>query len=214
MEALIGKKLGMTRVFTENGNQLPVTVIEVSPNVVQQVKTVAKDGYSAVQLGYGQQKPQRVNRALTGHFSAAKKGLPRVAKEVRITAEEEAGHQVGDELTVGQIFQTGQKVDICGTTIGKGYAGVVKRHGMSGVQTVSHGTHEYFRHGGSIGCRKFPGRVFKNKRMAGQMGNVRVTQEGLEIVGIREEDNAILIKGSIPGAKNSTVILRHSRKCG
>ena len=214
MKALYGKKLGMTRVFVGNGEQVPVTVIEVEPNVVFQVKENDTDGYRAVQLGYGAQKPQRVTRPLTGHVAKAKKGTPKFLGEVRhdkVGLEDVETYEVGQEISVAEVFEEGKKVDVSGITIGKGFAGVMKRHGRRG-QPRTDGVHEFFRHGGSIGNRKFPGRVFKNKRMAGQMGGVNVVQEGLEVVAVRAEDNALLVKGSVPGAKNSMVLVRQSLK--
>ncbi len=215
MKAIYGKKVGMTRVFTEDGRSVPVTVVEVTPNVVQQVKTVETDGYAAIQVGFGTQKSQRVNRPLSRHLAKAKKGTARHLREIRL---DQPCHQtsgdnfaVGDEVSVAGMFEPGALVDVIGTSIGKGFGGVMKRHNMKGF-TRTHGTHEYFRHGGSIGCRKYPGRVFKNKRMPGHMGNVRVIQQGLEVVAVRADDNVLLIKGSVPGAKNGTVFVRSAVK--
>ena len=218
MKALFGQKLGMTRVFTEQGEQVPVTVLELGPNTVYQVKTDDTDGYSAIQIGFGQRKAQRVNKALTGHFSKAKKGFPEFSAEIRFdrgqkVAKEEKAYSVGDVLTVEGMFNVGDRVDVVGTSIGKGFAGVVKRHGMKGAQTWSHGSHEYFRHGGSIGCRKFPGRVFKNKRMGGHMGVDQTIQEGLEVIAIRPQENLLLVRGSVPGSKFGKVLVRSSVRC-
>lgn len=220
MKAIYGKKLGMTRVFTEDGDSVAVTVLEVGPNVVHQVKTVETDGYSAIQIGYGSKKPQRVNRPATGHFAKASKGSPEYAAEIRFDTigqvnvnPENKQFQVGDEITVAGMFNPGERVDVVGRSIGKGFAGVIKRHHMKGAQTMSHGTHEYFRHGGSIGCRKSPGRVFKNKRMPGHMGDERVMQQGIEVVAVRPDENLLLIKGSVPGPKNGKVLVRASVKC-
>ena len=219
MKALYGKKVGMTRIFTEDGESVAVTVLEVGPNVVHQVKTPEKDGYSAIQLGFGSRKAQRLNKAETGHFTLAQKGLPKFVGEVRFDkkgqetiAADKKDYVVGDVISVDDLFAVGQKIDVVGTSKGKGFAGVIKRHHMKGAQTQTHGTHEYFRHGGSIGCRKFPGRVFKNKRMAGHMGDVRVMQQGLEIVSVRSGENLVLVKVSVPGAKNSEVLVRSSIK--
>jgi large subunit ribosomal protein L3 len=215
MKAMYGKKLGMTRLFTENGESVPVTVLELSPNVVYQVKTQETDGYAAVQIGIGSQKPQRVNRAQTSHFAKAKKGMPQHVSEIRLDRqgrESDEQFQIGDEITMENRFEVGNKVDITGTSVGKGFAGVIKRHGMKGAQTMSHGTHESFRHAGSIGCRKFPGRVFKNKRMAGHMGAEQVTQPGLEVVDIRPDHNLLLVKGSVPGPKRGIVFVQSSVK--
>lgn len=212
--ALYGRKLGMTRIFTEQGESLPVTVIQLGPNVVHQVKTKERNGYAAVQVGFGAQKTQRVDRALMGHLSAAKKGAPKFLGEIRLGEKGLGGRtefSVGDEIPLEGMFQPGQRVDVMGVTIGRGFAGVIKRHGMGGFP-AGRGTHEYFRHGGSIGCRKFPGRVFKNKRMAGHMGCDRVTQLGLEVVAIRGDENLLLVRGSVPGAKNGIVFVRNGIK--
>ena len=209
--AIYGKKEGMTRVFDEKGQSVPVTVLSVTPNVVYQIKTPEREGYSALQVGLGEQKAQRVNKPLTNHFKKAKKGMPKETKEIRLSEGVEA-FNVGDELSLEGMFEAGDKVDIFGTTKGKGFAGVIKRHGMKGAQTMTHGTHESFRHAGSIGCSKFPGRVFKNKRMAGHMGTEKRIQEKLEVVAVRVEDNALLVKGSVPGAKGSTVLVRSALK--
>ncbi len=212
-KAIYGKKIGMTQVFTEDGRCVPVTALELPPNIVFQVKTKETDGYEAVQVGFGTQKPQRVSKAVTRHVAAAKKGTPRTLREIRLDkfflGSEFA---VGDEIALDGLFEPGNKVDVVGTSIGKGFAGVIKRHHMKGAQTMTHGTHEYFRHGGSIGCRKFPGRVWKNKRMPGHMGNERVLQAGIEVVSVRAKDNVLLVKGSVPGPKNGTILVQTSRK--
>jgi large subunit ribosomal protein L3 len=214
MNAIYGRKVGMTRIFDSNGESVPVTVIELPPNVVYQVKTSEKDGYMAVQVGFGSQKPQRVNKPLTKHFAAAKKGFPRFVAEIRTDKYLVGkGLAVGDELSVDGLFEVGSRVDVSGYSIGKGFAGVMKRHHMKGSQTMSHGTHEYFRHAGSIGCRKFPGRVFKNKQMPGHLGNEKVLQEGLQVVSVRPEERLLLVKGSIPGPKNGSVFVRNSLRC-
>ncbi len=210
-KGIFGKKVGMTRIFTEDGDFVPVTVLELGPNTVYQVKSKATDGYDALQVGYGKKKPQRVNRPQTGHFAVSQKGAPEFSGEIRIKNTEELP-SVGDEITLEGLFEAGDKVDVVGTSVGKGFAGVIKRHGMKGAATDSHGTHEYFRHGGSIGCRKFPGRVWKNKRMAGHMGDIRVMQQGLEVVTVKHEDNLLFVKGSVPGSKNGRIFVRTSIK--
>lgn len=216
---MYGKKVGMTRYYNAEGESVPVTVLEMVDNVVYQVKTPEKDGYSALQVGLDTQKAQRLNKPQTGHFAAAKKGAPKFVAEIRLDQDGQKQYgvdgvelNVGDVVSMDSIFEAGQKVDVSGTSVGKGFAGVIKRHGMKGAQTMTHGTHEYFRHGGSIGNRKFPGRVFKNKRMAGRMGGTTVLQEALEVVAVRQEDKAILIKGSIPGRKNTYVFVRKTLK--
>ncbi len=213
MKAMYGKKIGMTTVFTEKGLSVPVTAISIPPNVIYQVKGEEKEGYKSIQVGIGERKAQRVTKSETKHFSAAKKGIPVDAKEIRLDKFfTDAEFSVGDEIKLEDTFEKGAKVDVCGTSIGKGFAGVIKRHGMKGAQTMTHGTHEAFRKGGSIGCRKFPGRVFKNKRMAGHMGVDKITQIGLEVVEVIPEDNVLLVKGSIPGAKNGLVLVRNTVK--
>lgn len=217
MNAMYGKKIGMTRLFTENGECIPVTAIELPPNVVFQVKTVEKDGYAAVQVGpmseKTTQKPQRVSKPLTGHCAKAQKGFPKELKEIRLDRYF-AGKdfQIGDEILVEGLFEKGKKVDIVGTSLGKGFQGVMKRHNMKGAQTQTHGTHEYFRHVGSIGNRKFPGRVFKNKRMPGHMGNERVMVQGIEVVDVQADKNLVLVRGGIPGPLNGTVLVRNAIK--
>ena len=218
MKAIYGRKLGMTRVFTAEGKSVPVTVLELGPCVVQQVKTKARDQYDAVQLGFGSQKPQRVTKPQLRHFAKAEKGIPEFVGEIRLDKKngavgEDAAktYNAGDVLSVDGMFEVGSRVDVRGTSIGKGFAGVMKRHNMAGFQ-ASHGTHEYFRHGGSIGCRKYPGRVFKNKRMSGHMGNENVIQLGLEVVEIRANDNMIFVKGSVPGHKDSIVFVRQATR--
>jgi large subunit ribosomal protein L3 len=213
MNAMYGKKLGMTQIFSDDGSRVPVTAIELPPNVVFQVKTSAKEGYRAVQVGIGTQKPQRVNAPMKGHVAKAEKGMPKELKEIRQDSYySDKEFSVGDEITCEGLFEKGAKIDIVGTSIGKGFQGVIKRHGMKGAQTMTHGTHEYFRHAGSIGCRKFPGRVFKNKRMPGHMGVDRVMVQGIEVVGMIPEKNLSLVRGGIPGPKNSTVFVRTAIK--
>lgn len=201
-------------MFDEKGESVPVTVLEFPPNVVYQVKTQEKDGYTAVQVGFGSQKPQRVSRPLTRHFAPAKKGFPTNVGEIRLDRYLVGSEfSVGDEIILEGLFDVGSRVDVVGKSIGKGFAGVIKRHHMKGAQTMTHGTHEYFRHGGSIGNRKSPGRVFKNKRMPGHMGSARVIQEGLEVIAVRPEDRVLLVRGSVPGPKNGQVFVRSSLKC-
>ncbi len=214
MEAIYGKKVGMTRIFTETGEVVPVTVLELGPNVVHQVKTVESDGYSALQIGFGAQKSQRADRPSVGHLSKAKKGIPQFIGEIRLDyygGKEKKEFQVGDTLSLEDMFAIDSHVDVMGTTIGKGYAGVMKRHHMAGFP-AGHGTHEYFRHGGSIGNRKFPGRVFKNKRMSGHMGCEQQVQPNLRVVAVRKEENLLLVEGSVPGAKNGYVFVRKAVK--
>lgn len=210
-DGLVGKKLGMTQVFTEDGKAIPVTAIQVGPCYVLQVKTIENDGYSAVQLGFEPKKPQRVNRALTGHFSKAEKGAFYYVKEVRCDAEKLGWAELGKELNATDVFSQGLYVDVSGVSIGRGFAGVVKKFGVKG-QPATRGTHEVRRNIGSIGCRKFPGRVFKNKKMPGHMGNENVTIQNLEVVAVHSDKNVILVKGGVPGAKGSYVVVKKAKK--
>lgn len=203
---LMGKKIGMTQVFEKGGELVPVTVIQAGPCTVMQKRTLQGDGYEAVQLGFGEQKAQRLSKAAREH---RKKGGKMVAvlREFRADADRE----VGQDLKIADLFKVGDLVDVTGVTKGKGFQGVIKRHGFSGLP-ATHGTHEYFRHGGSIGNRTHPGRVFKNKRMAGQMGSLRVTAQNLAIIAVREDENLLLVRGAIPGARNGLVFVRPAVK--
>jgi large subunit ribosomal protein L3 len=214
MKQIFGKKLGCTRVFTATGDSVPVTVIECEPNVITQVKTTESDGYAAVQVGLTEQKAQRVSKAMIGHFRAAEKGAFKDLRELRFdTHGQKVGElpKVGEAISLEGMFEPGARVDVSGISVGKGFAGVMKRHGMKGFP-ATRGTHEYRRHAGSIGNRKFPGRVFKNKRMCGHMGVDQIMQLGLEVVQVRLDDNLLLVKGSIPGPKNSVVYVRSAIK--
>ncbi|MFZ0486893.1 MAG: 50S ribosomal protein L3 [Arenicellales bacterium] len=208
---LVGKKLGMTRVFTDAGTSVPVTVLAVEGNRVTQLRTEERDGYRAVQITTGTRRPSRVNKPMAGHFKKA--GVEPGAGLWEFRLEKEAASQ---ELAPGSalgvdLFEAGQKVDVQGTTIGKGYAGVVKRHGFHGGR-ASHGASLTHRAPGSTGQCQDPGRVFPGKKMAGQMGNVRRVQQGLEVVRVDPDRNLLLIKGSIPGPKGRTVTVRPSVK--
>jgi len=207
---LIGKKLGMTQVYTAAGELVGVTVIQAGPCTVVQAKSAATDGYAAVQIGFGSKKPQRATKAVREHCVKAGKGVFQVLREFRL---EEGAPAVatGDEITLEALFKQGDKIDVTGVTKGRGYTGVVKRHGFAGFP-ASHGTHEYFRHGGSIGNRSFPGRVFKNKRMAGHYGTDRVTTQNIEIIAVRPAENIVLVRGAVPGARNGIVLLRPAVK--
>ena len=207
---LIGRKRGMTRVFTEQGESVPVTVIEVSPNRVTQVKTVETDGYSALQVTIGSKRNSLVNKPQAGHYSKAGVEAGQGLWELRLVDEEGTDLEAGSELNVEQ-FETGQKVDVTGTSIGKGFAGAVKRHNFS-MQDATHGNSISHRAPGSIGQCQTPGRVFKGKKMAGHMGDARVTTQNLEVVKIDTERNLLLIKGAVPGAKNGQVTVRPSVK--
>ena len=209
MNGLIGRKVGMTQIFTEDGNLVPVTAIEAGPCVVVQKKDKAKDGYEALQLGFGPKKSQRVNKPNQGHMSKAGKGAFSVLNEFR--SEEVASFEVGQEIKLSDLFKAGDHVDVTGTSKGRGFAGVIKRWGFAGFPG-SHGTHEYFRHGGAIGNRSYPGRVFRGKKMPGQLGNEQVSVQNLEVVQIREDSNILLVKGAIPGAKKGILLIRRTVK--
>lgn len=206
---LVGEKLGMTRVFAEDGRSVPVTVVQVEPNRVTQVKDQDTDGYSAVQVTRGSRKASRVNRAMAGHYAKAGSAPGEGLWEFRAEGVEELP-EAGGALNV-DLFEAGQKVDVQGTTIGKGYAGVMKRWGFGGLR-ASHGVSISHRSGGSIGQCQEPGRVFKGKKMAGHMGNVTRTQQGLEVVRVDSERNLLLVKGAVPGPKGGTVVIRPSVK--
>ncbi len=208
---ILGRKLGMTQVFDENNKAVPVTVIEAGPCPVVQKKTVKTDQYNAIQLGFLDQKRQRVNKPKLGHFDKANVPAKRYLREIRMTDEEIQGYEVGQELKV-DLFETGDYVDIAGKTKGRGFTGVMKRWKFHGAATQTHGTHEYFRHGGSIGCSAWPSKVFKGRKMPGQKGNERVTIQNLQVIDVRPEQNVILVKGSIPGPPNSLVIIKKAKK--
>ena len=209
MTGLIGKKIGMTQVFSADGSVVPVTVIRTGPCIVVQKKETGRDGYSAVQIGFGNKKNQRVNKPEQGHMVKAGKGAFQVLREFRL--QDVGQYEVGQEIKVADIFKTGDRIDVSGTSKGRGFAGVIKRWSFSGFP-ASHGTHEYFRHGGAIGNRSYPGRVFKGKKMAGHWGNEKVSVQNLEVVGIRPEENMLLVKGAIPGAKRGILIIRRAVK--
>lgn len=208
-KGLLGTKLGMTQVWDENGKLVPVTVIEVAPNVVTQLRSVEKDGYNAVQIGYGQIDPRKVNKPLTAHFEAAGVTPRRHLTEVR-TADA-ADYSLGQELTVDGLFEAGQLVDVVGTSKGKGTAGVMKRHNFKGV-SASHGSHRNHRKPGSIGASSTPSRVFKGMRMAGRMGGERVTVLNLTVHSIDIEKGLMLVKGAVPGARGRIVYVRNAVK--
>jgi large subunit ribosomal protein L3 len=209
MTGLIGKKVGMTQFFNSDGNVIPVTVIETGPCVVVQKKETAKDGYNALQVGFGGKKSQRVNKPEQGHMAKAGKGAFQVLKEFRL--DDVSQYEVGQEIKIGDLFKEGDLVDVSGTSKGRGFTGVIKRWGFSGFP-ASHGTHEYFRHGGSIGNRSYPGRVFKGKSMAGHWGNEKISTQNLQIVAIRAEENLLLVKGAVPGSKRGVVVVRRAVK--
>jgi len=203
MPGIIGKKIGMTSLYTAEGIMIPCTLVQAGPCVVTQVKTVDKDGYSAVQLGYGERKEKHTSSALAGHFKAAQTTPKRKLAEFRT---EDSTYTLGQEINV-TVFEEGEFVDVVGTSKGKGFQGVVKRHGFSGVGGQTHGQHNRARHPGSIGACSTPSRVFKGMRMAGRTGNQRVKVQNLKVVRVLPEQNLIAVSGAIPGAKNSFVYL-------
>jgi large subunit ribosomal protein L3 len=207
---LVGRKAGMTRVFTDAGETVPCTVIEVLPNRVTQVKTQEKDGYRAVQVTYGTRRPQLYSKAITGHYAKANVAPGKSLVEFRLKDGEKSDLQTGAELKV-DLFKVGEKVDVTGTTMGKGYAGVMKRHGFGGLP-ATHGVSVSHRSPGSIGQRQTPGRVFKGRRMSGHMGVDRVTTENLRVVQIDSARNLLLIRGAVPGVEGGQVIVRPGLK--
>lgn len=204
MSGLIGKKIGMTSLFNADGQALACTVIQAGPCVVTQVKTKESDGYNAVQLGFGERKPKHTTKPLMGHFQKA--GTTPKQKLVEFKYFERPLER-GAELSVKDIFEEGEYVDVVGKTKGRGFQGVVKRHGFGGVGGQTHGQHNRQRHPGSIGACSFPSRVFKGLRMAGRMGGNRVTIQNLRVLKVIPEQNLLVVSGSIPGAKNSFVII-------
>ena len=207
---LIGRKRGMTRVFTEQGDSIPVTVVEVSPNRITQVKTVEADGYRALQVTLGEKRTSLLNKPQVGHFSKAEVEAGEGLWELRLNDDEGADLETGAELTVEQ-FEAGQMVDVTGTSKGKGFAGVVKRHNFA-MQDATHGNSLAHRAPGSIGQCQTPGRVFKGKKMAGHMGDVRCTTQNLEVVSVDTKRNVLLIKGAVPGAAGGQVSVRPAVK--
>ncbi len=205
---LLGTKLGMTQVWDANNRLVPVTVVEIAPNVVTQLRTPEKDGYSAIQLAYGQIDPRKVTKPLTGHFDVAGVTPRRHVTEIR--TDDAAEYTLGQELAV-DIFEAGKRVDVMGTSKGKGFAGVMKRHNFKGVSS-SHGSHRNHRKPGSIGASSTPSRVFKGMRMAGRMGGDRVTVLGLTVHSVDVEKGLLLVKGAVPGARGRLVFVRDSVK--
>jgi large subunit ribosomal protein L3 len=209
---LLGQKLGMTRIFADDGSSIPVTVVAVGGNRVVQVKTNEVDGYTAVQVAFGERRASRVNKAAKGHFAKAGVEAGNALGEFKISPEDVANIATGSALAA-DIFTAGQLVDVTGTTKGKGFSGVIKRHHFSSNR-ASHGNSRSHNTPGSIGQRQDPGRVFPGKKMAGHLGNVQVTAQNLEIVRVDVERGLLLVKGAIPGSTNGKVIVRHSVKAG
>ncbi|MDR1709184.1 MAG: 50S ribosomal protein L3 [Candidatus Accumulibacter sp.] len=209
---LVGRKVGMTRVFTEDGVSIPVTVLDVSNNRVAQIKTPESDGYTAVQVSFGKRRASRVNKALAGHLAKAGVEAGARLREFTVSPEDLSSLKAGDSIGVS-IFSVGQKVDVTGRTIGKGFAGGIKRHNF-GSQRASHGNSVSHQAPGSIGMNQDPGRVFPGKRMSGHLGDVKRTQQNLEVVRIDAERQLLLVKGAVPGSKGSDLLVRPAVKAG
>lgn len=207
---VVGRKCGMTRIFTEDGASIPVTVIEVDPNRITQVKTIETDGYRALQVTTGSRRASRVTKPLAGHFARANTEAGRGLWEFRLDENEGEDLAVGGEIKA-ELFSAGQKVDVTGTSVGKGFAGVIKRHNFS-MQDATHGNSLSHRAPGSIGQNQTPGRVFKGKKMSGHMGNSRCSIQNLEVARVDAERNLILIKGAVPGAAGGDVIIKPAVK--
>jgi large subunit ribosomal protein L3 len=205
---LIGRKLGMTQVYTAAGVLVPVTVIEAGPCTVTAMRNVERNGYTAAQLGFGAIAETKLRKPMQGQFKKAGTSAFRVLREFRLEAGDVPA--VGAAVSVADVFTPGERIQVTGVTKGRGTAGVIKRHRFSGFP-ASHGTHEYFRHGGSIGNRSFPGRVLKGKRMAGRYGADRVTTSHIEVVAVRADENLLLVRGAVPGARNGMVIVRRPK---
>ena len=207
---IVGRKAGMTRIFNDNGDSVPVTVISVDPNRVTQIKNVENDGYRALQITTGERRASRVTRAMAGHYAKAGTEAGRGLWEFRLADDEGAEIEVGSEIKV-DIFEAGQNVDVTGTSIGKGFAGVIKRYNFS-MQDATHGNSISHRAPGSIGQCQTPGRVFKGKKMSGHMGNVKRTAQNLEVVRVDTERSLLMVKGSVPGSKGGDVIIHPAVK--
>ena len=206
---LLGKKIGMTQVFADDGEAVPVTVIQTGPCHVIGTRTVERDGYSAIVLGFDEKPVRLASKPELGAMKDSGLKPQRFVRELRLPAEEVAKYKVGQVLGPKDVFTDNTPIDVEGTSKGKGYQGVIKRHHMSGM-TRAHGTHEYFRHGGSIGCRLTPQRVHKGKRMAGQMGHEKVSVQNLQLLRILSDDNVILVRGAVPGAANDYVVVTNA----
>jgi large subunit ribosomal protein L3 len=209
LNAILGQKLGMTQIFDDQARAIPVTVVKAGPVQVVQIKTMKRDGYDAVQISYGDPGNGQVNKPTAGHY--AKAGVAPGRHLVEIRVEDPTAYQVGQEINVTEVFETGTKADVSGVSKGKGFAGVVKRHNFSG-QGASHGNHKKHRAPGSIGACATPSRVFKGMRMAGRMGGEKVTTLNLEVVGVDAERGLLLLGGAVPGPKGSVVLVREAVK--
>ena len=209
---LLCRKIGMTRLYDESGGSVAVTVLEAGPNPVVQKKTPEKDGYSALQLGFLSRSPKNLTKAMKGHFEKSKVAPLRHLKESRVAAEDATKYEVGQDVRC-HLFEAGQIVDVIGTTKGRGTSGVVKRHNFS-VHTEGHGTHEFFRHGGSIGSNSDPGKVIKGLRMSGRYGNERVTTRNVRVMKVDAGRNLLFLRGSVPGHANAVVRVRVAPSAG
>ena len=203
---LLCRKLGMTQIFDDKGERIPVTVLLAGPNRVVQKKTIEKDGYTALQLGFGERRPKTATKGQIGHAEKAGVPTPRDLGECRVTPEEAEAIETGQEISVS-VFETGQRVDVTADSKGRGTAGVVKRHNFA-IKRRTHGTHEAFRHAGSIGAGAYPGKVIKGMRMPGRLGNARVTTRNLQVAQVDAENHLLLVRGSVPGHNNSLVRVR------
>jgi large subunit ribosomal protein L3 len=208
---LLGKKLGMTQIFTDQGDCIGVTVVQASPCVVVSKRTPERDGYAALQLGIGERPRRVVNKPELGHFGKGDVAPQRFVREIRCDAAELDKFEVGKPVDLKSVFKEGDYIDVVGTSKGKGFQGVMKRHRMPGFR-ATHGTHEFFRHGGSIGCRLTPGRVHRGKRMGGHMGDVRKTVQNLVVMKILDQEGLLLIRGAVPGGKNGFLVLSAAQK--
>ena len=209
---LVGRKVGMTRIFTDDGVSVPVTVLDVSNNRVAQIKTPENDGYAAIQVAFGKRRPSRVNKSLAGHLAKAGVEAGNLLKEFTVSSDELSSLKPGDQISVS-IFAVGQKVDVTGQSIGKGFQGGIKRHNFKS-QRATHGNSVSHNAPGSIGMNQDPGRVFPGKRMAGHMGDVQRTQQNLEVIRVDVERQLLLVKGAVPGSKGSDLIVRPAVKAG
>ncbi len=211
VRGILGKKIGMTQVFDEHGQVIPVTVVQAGPCKVMQVKSEAgKDGYASVKLGFGPVEERKVRKPELVKAQKAKLKPMRFVREFRVSEAEVGDFQVGQDVTA-DLFEVGDYVNVTGKSKGRGFAGVMKRHGFHGGK-ASHGVHEYYRHGGAPGCSAYPGKIIKGKKMPGQYGNVTFTAENLKVVGVDKEANILLIRGSLPGKRNTHLMIRNSKK--
>ena len=209
MAGLIGKKVGMTQVFGDGGELVPVTVVEAGPCVVVQVRTQDTDGYEALQIGFGSKREKSVPKPMQIHMAKAGKGC--FERLVEVSVDDVSSYEVGQEIKAQDVFKTGDIVDVTGVSKGRGFAGVMKRHGYAGHR-ATHGTHESFRGGGAVGACAYPGRIFKGKGMPGHMGAKRATVQNVEVVDVRAEDNLIFVRGGVPGPRGGEVLIRSAAK--